>query len=105
MVNVVFHESVRPPSSNLQNEIATKSGCRAEDIEFLADKARLSTRGLFLDEMGSIDDVRSIEEVVEVVLSNDIAREIMQIDSKSPKSPLLYQGKGQVIAVADTGLD
>lgn len=107
-VDVIFHEGASPDAPGFQSEIVNKSGCSLEEIEFLANKARLTTKGLFLDDLASIDVVRCIEDVGEVVAYNDIARQILQIDLHPPTGPIqrqAYQGKGQVIAVADSGLD
>ncbi|KAL9611301.1 MAG: hypothetical protein Q9167_004065 [Letrouitia subvulpina] len=104
-VDIIFHKSARSGSLDLQNNIRNRSHRNVNEIEFLATKARLTTRGLFLNKVASIDDVRCIESVGEVVMCNNIAREILKIDPNPPIKPLLYKGKGQKIAVADSGLD
>ena len=107
-VDVIFHEGAGPDSPDVQSDIAKKSDCSLEEIEFLANKARLTTKGLFLDDVASIDVVRCIEDVGEVVAYNNIARQILKIDLQPRAGPIqqqAYQGKGQIIAVADTGLD
>ena len=107
-VDVIFHEGAGPDSPDVQSDIAKKSDCSLEEIEFLANKARLTTKGLSLADVASIDVVRCIEDVGEVVAYNDIARQILKIDLHPPTGPIqqqAYQGKGQVIAVADSGLD
>ena len=107
-VDIIFHESVDPKSQDLQSDIIEKSHCGVGDFEFLPNKIRLPILGLNLDSVASIDDVRHIEEVGEVVENNDVARRILQIDLQPPAEPiqlLPYQGRGQVIAVADSGLD
>ena len=97
-----------PISPNLKIDLAKKSHCLVEDIKFLPNKARLTIQGLYLDDVASIDDVRYIEDVCEVEEYNDVARQILNIDIQPPASPIqqqAYQGKGQVIAIADSGLD
>ena len=79
-----------------------------KDVKFLPNKARLTIQGLYLNAAASIDGVRHIEDAGKVVECNDVARQILKFDSQpstGTKTPLAYQGKGQVIAVADTGLD
>lgn len=48
-----------------------------KEIEFLAKKARLTTQGPSLDDIASIDDVRCIGDVGEVVTYNDETRRIL----------------------------
>lgn len=107
-VDIVFHEGVDAKSENLRGDIVEKSHCDVKDVEFLPNKARLTIQGLYLNAVASIDCVRHIEEVGKVVKCNDVARQILKFDSQpstGTKPPLAYHGKGQVIAVADTGLD
>ncbi|KAK5048903.1 hypothetical protein LTR84_005323 [Exophiala bonariae] len=109
-VDLVFHEGVDSQTQALQQEIQERSQCRDMDIEFLAHKARLTVQASFLEALASIDQVRCIEEVGEVVAFNDIARQILNIDNrKHPSSThghaTPYDGRGHVVAVADTGLD
>ncbi len=108
IVDVVFHDNVATDSQSLQTELKEKSHFDMEKIEFLSKKARLPIDGQYLDNVASIDDVRCMEEVGEVVAFNDVARQILQIDPQPPTALTLqsiYQGKGQMIAIADTGLD
>jgi serine protease AprX len=61
-----------------------------------------------LDDLVTIDGVRRIEESGEIELRNDKARLILgcDVEQASGSNPhKAYQGNGQVIAVADTGLD
>lgn len=66
-VDVVFHLSVDSKNSYLQALVSEKSNCPTEDIQFLSNKTRLTMQGRDLDNVASIDDVRCIEEVGEVV--------------------------------------
>ena len=75
-----------------------------KEIEFRANKARLTTKGPSLDDVASIDDVRCIEDVGEVVTYNDEARRIL-LDSQPSTGPQAYQGEEQLFAVVDSGLD
>ena len=71
-VDIVFHENVSPSIPNLQRDIVEKSSS-VGNVEFLSNKARLTMRGLYLDAVASIDDIRRIEHVGEVVTYNDEA--------------------------------
>ena len=73
-VDIVFHESVNPYSPDLQSDIMKKSHRDMGDIKFLPRKARLTIQRLYVDAVASIDDVRRIEEVGEVVMYNTVAR-------------------------------
>lgn len=107
-VDIIFHVSVNTKSEELQRDVIEKSHYGETDFEFFLNKVRLPILGLNLDSVASIDDVRRIEEVGEVVEHNDVTRRILYIDSQPPRGQIQvppYQGSGQVIAVADSGLD
>ena len=104
-VDIIYHKGVDSKSPDLQRDIEKESHNDKQDIQFLSNKARLSILGRHLDGLASIEDVYRIEEVLEVVEYNDAARQILKIDSQSSNGKMLhYEGKGQVIAVADSGL-
>jgi len=57
-------------------------------------------------EISALPEVANMEEYVPPKLHNDVARIILGIDSQSGASPtVLETGRGQIVAVADTGLD
>lgn len=56
--------------------------------------------------LASVDAVKVVEEVVPKTLYNDCARRILGFDPPDPQTPPFpFTGAGQVVAVADTGLD
>ena len=60
------------------------------------------------DELAALPEVASMEEYVPPRLLNDVARMLLGIDRQSGPSPvseLPQTGQGQIVAVADTGLD
>ncbi|KAH6988212.1 peptidase S8/S53 domain-containing protein [Ilyonectria sp. MPI-CAGE-AT-0026] len=79
-VDVVFHLGVDSNNSSLQVLVSEKSNCPPEAIQFLSNKARLTIQVRHLDNVASVDDVRRIEEVGEVVLDNSTARRILRLD-------------------------
>jgi serine protease AprX len=103
-VDIVFHEGVDSDSTNLQALIAQKSHLTAGHIEFFLHKARLTIQGHDLNDVASLDEVRNIEKVGKVVSRNNQARRILGADVQ-PGQGQTYEGKGQVIAIADTGFD
>ena len=107
-VDVVFHEDVDTGSTKLRDLIALKSRLSAGHIEFFPHKARLTIQAGYLNDVASIDEVRRIGEVGKVVPRNNQARLILGADIQPaliPAQEQAYTGKGQVIAIADTGLD
>lgn len=109
-VDIIFQEGVNTNLSDLQREIAEKSHVIMENIKFFSNKARLTMQCLYFEFVASIDDVRCIERVGKVVKHNDAARQILQLDFNLQSSigstkKQAYSGSGQVIAVADSGLD
>jgi hypothetical protein len=71
-VNIIFHEGVDTNSQRLQDDIEEASGCRVGN-KFLPDMVQLIVKGLNLQAVASIDDVRHIEEVGMDVEFNDVA--------------------------------
>lgn len=73
------------------------------------NKVRLTCDADDISRIEKLDAVRAIEQHVPVTLYNNLARGDLEIDSMgingehAPKSQ--YEGKGQVIAVSDTGFD
>jgi serine protease AprX len=60
------------------------------------------------DELAALPEVASVEEYVPPRLLNNVARMLLGIDRQSGPSPvteLPQTGQGQIVAVADTGLD
>ncbi|KAI1159906.1 hypothetical protein F5B18DRAFT_556371 [Nemania serpens] len=107
-LDLIFHKDVNSESQTLQDLVATASGVYRRYIRFCPHKARLEVDDSRLRQIEQIDEVRRIEEVGEIVLWNNTARPILGCDNQQPLCAVqgrAYQGDGQVIAVADTGLD
>jgi serine protease AprX len=61
-----------------------------------------------VEELAALPEVAIIEEYVPPKLHNDVARHLLGIDSAaggSPAQPLPFTGQGEIIGIADTGLD
>ena len=58
-----------------------------------------------LFEIPALPEVATFEEYVPPKFHNDVARRLLRIDSGNPVSTLPLTGAGQIVAVADTGLD
>jgi subtilisin family serine protease len=58
-----------------------------------------------IDEIPTLQEVASFEEYVLPTTCNDNARKLLGIDLPNPGLALGLEGAGQIVAVADTGLD
>lgn len=111
-VDVIFHCGVDSSSEDVQALVMGKSGIDREHIQFWPHKAQLTIRVACLESLTAIDQVRQIEGVRKIELKNNKARLLLgcagqligQEQDPAPQPPV-YQGEGQVIAIADTGLD
>ncbi|KAN0073090.1 Peptidase S8/S53 domain containing protein [Elaphomyces granulatus] len=104
-VDVAFHKDVDSDSKSLRALIAEKSHLSEGDIKFFPHKSRLTILGQYVNEMASIDKVCRIEKVGKVVLRNNEARLVLGANVQLGPVITPYQGEGQTIAIADTGLD
>lgn len=90
----------------LKNKLVSIAGVGERKIRFyLLDNSSL------LNEIASLAEVASIEEYVPPKLHNNIARKLLGIDNEgndpntSLTSNISETGDGQIVAVADTGID
>ncbi|WP_337660525.1 S8 family serine peptidase [Anderseniella sp. Alg231-50] len=58
-----------------------------------------------LNQLKRLPEVALVEEYITPVLSNDRAREIIGLDQPDGVGAVVQTGQGQIVAVADTGLD
>ncbi|KAI0421250.1 peptidase S8 and S53 [Xylaria grammica] len=105
-VDIIFHSNVKVQGElSLQDKVAESSKVDKQNIKFSRQKARLTVRGSCISQIALIDEVRRIEEVPSVGIQNDQALGLLNLPSVAAATHNVYQGKGQVIAIADTGLD
>jgi serine protease AprX len=90
---------------DLQDTIKAESSCDESVIDFRHNKTRLNIPGCNLDKVASIIDVYRVEDVPRLATANRVAREILKVNGNLPSTSQSYTGIGQVIAIADTGLD
>ena len=102
-VDVVFHSDVDAKTARLKNQIAAAARVSADTIEVGRDKMRLTVQERYLNDVASLDQVRTIEEVPKRKLFNNVAGPILH--SHVVVNGTTYEGQGQVIAVGDTGFD
>ncbi|MGR6919776.1 S8 family serine peptidase [[Actinomadura] parvosata] len=96
-VEVVFHEGVDPAAPGLSERLA------AWTPRVGAHKARMTLTGDAIRELATWDEVRLIRRVPRYGPVNNVARVVLNADVRVADAT--YQGEGQVIGVADTGLD
>ncbi|KAK2751264.1 hypothetical protein CKAH01_06450 [Colletotrichum kahawae] len=107
-IDVVFHKNVDPKNFYRRVYHMSEMTGNLEDVQVCTDKVRLSARGIYIRSISDIDEVRNIEEVQIATLRNDWATRLISADINSQVKAGLshqYQGSGQIIAVADTGID
>jgi serine protease AprX len=105
-VDIVFHVGVSPES--VRNEIANAAHVEPGTLQMGRRKVRLTVQERVLPDLAAIDEVRNIEPAPEYQLLNNVARVILGLDSTSSgtgSGSFAYEGDGQVIGIADTGLD
>lgn len=105
-VDVVFHVGVSPAA--VRPKIARAARLDPAALDMGKRKVRLTVEERFLPDLVAIDEVRHIEEAPTYKLHNNVARVVLGLDSSSSGSgvtSVAYDGTGQVIGVADTGLD
>lgn len=104
-VDLILHQSPNFTSIELAPLVATKSGVDIEDMEVLPNKIRLVVHQDKLDALAGLDSVNRIEEVRPKCCFNDQARAVLHMQHGDFITLSKYEGKGQVICVADTGFD
>ncbi|KAJ8124568.1 hypothetical protein O1611_g9072 [Lasiodiplodia mahajangana] len=105
-VDVIFHDDVNTEA--LRDCIANIMGLKASAVILTKHKLRARVLGEHLANLASMDEVRVIEEVHKPTLRGNNARVILGIIQDG--NPIqggnpIYEGQGEIIAVADTGID
>lgn len=108
LVDVIFHTGVQPGSIELKDRILHTTKPRTDHIDVSPHKARLAIPGQYIRDTAELDEVRCIDKVSKLVPCSNKARIIMGADKFAKLSPghkQTYEGKGQLIAIADEGFD
>ncbi|KAF3318740.1 hypothetical protein TWF173_006756 [Orbilia oligospora] len=105
---VLCHDLKATNDQNFLELIAGKSGLELCDVKFIDKKTHLTVSSQYICDIAEMDQVRYIEEEGIAEVSNNRAREILGLNRRYRSGQFLpayqYQGAGQVIAIADTGL-
>ncbi|MFI1198468.1 S8 family serine peptidase [Streptomyces sp. NPDC020883] len=102
-VDVVLHQDVDAGSTEVQERIAQAGGVGIGDIQPGRRKVRMTVPEENLTALTSLDDIRHVEEVPAMVLYNSVAGTLLHARISHNGTP--FRGAGQVVAIADTGLD
>lgn len=103
-VDVLLHHDVKVPASELIRQIANAAKVETSAITVEQGTLRLKVDPNNLDSIAAIDEVRVIHPVKTRKLFNNMARRILNADNVKLNATV-YRGEGQIVAVADTGLD
>lgn len=87
-----------------------KQWLKDHDVSIVGDtdlkiRIKVAAQDPILDRIAAHPEVSLLEEYVPPKLYNDRAREILRIESPNPGALLTQTGAGQIVAVADTGID
>ncbi|KAJ9603342.1 hypothetical protein H2200_012120 [Cladophialophora chaetospira] len=110
-VDVIFHAEHKKDAKTLVEEVAKAAHVNPSGLSGRKDKVRLVVQERYLEGVARIDDVQSIQEVRPNKLFNNIARNILMGHGNvaDPHDIVIgsntFNGEGQIVAVADTGLD
>ncbi|MCK7622303.1 S8 family serine peptidase [Streptomyces sp. RS10V-4] len=102
-VDVVLHQDVDPGAGAVQERVAEAGGVGTGDIQAGRRKVRMTIPEEALPALTSLDEIRHIEEVPEMGLCNAVAGKLLH--ARIALDGTEFAGAGQVVAVADTGLD
>ncbi|KAK5093331.1 hypothetical protein LTR70_004701 [Exophiala xenobiotica] len=116
-VDVVFHESHGQSKDKLVEAVAKAAHVHSSTLEAREDMLRLVLQDRYFGAVARLDAVRSILPVVENKLYNNIARNILfgydenigartlEEDTNIKIGDFDLRGQGEIVAVADTGID
>ncbi|KAF3069642.1 Serine protease/ABC transporter B family protein tagC [Daldinia childiae] len=101
-IDIVFHDDVKP--KELESSIIEAAHLDSITFEYGLHKLRCKVQERYLGALCKIDDVRIIEEVPRWGLRDNSARTILGIGIHYMELGSM-DGKGEIVAVADTGFD
>src|SRR5262249_12791377 len=89
--------------NNVRDKVAAAAHVDPAGLKLGRHKVRLTVQARDLADLAAIDEVRNVEEVLPNKLHNNIARQILRLESANPGTVSRFEGDGQVVAVADPG--
>jgi serine protease AprX len=104
-VDVEFHPDVAV-TPELVAALAAASHLDEESLTPEGRKARITVQSRYLPDVAALDQVKSIRQVHPAKLHNNVARTILRADQViNTINNTRYEGKDQLVCVADTGFD
>jgi serine protease AprX len=103
-VDVVVHRDGQKAFDEVVNEVVRVSGVPRDNLQLSDHKIRLDVNRDQLAAIAALDHVKSVDQVVPVTVLNDVARVILGAENININGTA-YNGHGQIVTVADTGLD
>lgn len=110
-VDIVCHHDYTKDTESLKKDIAQAAHVDASQLSYANHKIRVTVQERYLEDVARIDEVKSIVEVRPNKLFNNIARNILMGNGGVADQndivigSVTFRGQGQLIAVADTGVD
>ncbi|PVH75535.1 serine peptidase [Cadophora sp. DSE1049] len=103
-VEVILHQGVDANAPEVRSKLAAVAHVDEEELVAADDKFRLRVKEMYLDAVAKIDEVYLVEKAPERKLHNTRARIILKANNIT-LNETTYNGEGQIVGVADTGLD
>lgn len=102
-VDISFHDDVNPSAGSVKAAIAAAAHVDETTLKMSEHKVRLQVEERDLISLAGIDAVAAIQQVHQATLFNNKALPILNAHVVINETE--FKGRGQVIAVADTGFD
>lgn len=109
-VEIILHDRPNVTSDQLAHFVAQEAGVPLTELQVIPGKIRLTVHQDKLRNLAALDSVNRIEEVREKTTYNDRARRVLQVGETPVHLDKMdttsgYQGTGQIVCVADSGID
>jgi hypothetical protein len=102
-IEVVLHDDVDGQSGEVRAIVAAAARRDPDHLQVSRRKIRLTVPEDRLPDLAEIDEIRAIVEAPQRQLFNNVARTIL--NAGTLVNGTRYDGDGEIVAVADTGLD
>ncbi|KAJ9613589.1 hypothetical protein H2200_003531 [Cladophialophora chaetospira] len=103
-IDIVLHRGLEV-NDDIVRWVADLAEVDTDLITQAASKLRVHMGERYLDQVAKLDEVYFVEEVLPICLHDDRARAILGANDVAIQGSPVFRGRGQVVAVADTGLD
>lgn len=104
-VDILLQHDVTELSQELIQKIADAAGVNPAAIVVEDGGMQIEVDVDKLENIAALDEVRVLHTANEPTLFNNVARRILHFDDAVTVRDTVYKGKGQIVCVADTGLD